>query len=204
MPLQNRVQPTGEITAIPARGTLTGNRGILPFDDAGHLGTSRWKHQHWIICTLTHPRGRYHGPQPARGWTPLFFLDEAVGLAAGHRPCAYCRPEAYARFKSAWAAAHGPMGHKEMDRALHAARVTRTRAQVRFQADLADLPDYSFVLWSGQACMVLGKALLPFLPGGYGSPLPRPESRATVLTPRPTVDALRASFVPEVHPSACA
>ena len=81
-PLQNRVFPTGEIVADPARGMFTGNRGILPFTD-GRLGTSRWKHQHWIICTLTHPKGRYHGPMPARGWTPLFLSASAVVMSLG-------------------------------------------------------------------------------------------------------------------------
>ena len=71
-PLQNRLLPTGEIVSAPFRGCFTGNRGILTFDQHGYLGTARWKHQHWIICDLSHPRGRYHGPQPERGWTPLF------------------------------------------------------------------------------------------------------------------------------------
>jgi len=28
-------------------------------------------------------------------WTPIFFLDDAVALAAGHRPCATCRRDMY-------------------------------------------------------------------------------------------------------------
>jgi len=42
-PLQNRVLPTGEITAHPARGLFTGNRGILELTDgrgADHLFTA--------------------------------------------------------------------------------------------------------------------------------------------------------------------
>ncbi len=99
-PLQNRVLPTGEIVADPARGMFTGNRGIIHRPD-GTLGTSRWSHPHWLVCTLTHPKGRYHGPMPDRGWSALFFLDEAVGFAAGHRPCHYCRRAAYQAFIAA-------------------------------------------------------------------------------------------------------
>ncbi len=201
MPLQNRVLPTGEIEADPARGLFTGNRGILGFD-AGRLGPRRWTHPHWIICTLTHPRGLYHGPQPIRGWTPLFFLDEAVALAAGHRPCAYCRPAAYAAWKAAWATAHGPAGHDAMDRALHAARVTRDRRQVRHEAPAHDLPEGSFALWEGQAHLVTASGLRPFSPRGYGPPVPRPAAPVSVLTPAPTVAVLRAGYAPTLHDSA--
>ncbi|MES0810148.1 hypothetical protein ABLO27_11755 [Roseibium sp. SCPC15] len=196
--LQNRVLPTGDIIAAPFRGAFTGNRGILGFDEHGRLGTSRWKHQHWIVCTLVHPRGRYHGPQPERGWTPLFFLDEAVALAAGHRPCAYCRPEAYRAWVNAWTRAFGEKsGHKEMDATLHAARVTRNRTQIRHQALLRDLPDHAFVLVQDQAHLVLDRFLYPFRSGTYGNGIsrnPLDNDPVTVLTPRPTLDVLTAGY----------
>lgn len=204
MPLQNRVQPTGDIIAAPVRGQFTGNRGILSYGPEGRLGISRWTHKHWIICTLTHPRGRYRGPQPAHGWTPLFFADEAVGLAAGHRPCAYCRPQAYAAWKAAWASAHGPAGHKAMDDALHRARVTRQRVQIRHDAALTDLPDGAFCLWQGRPHLVLGAQLWPYAPEGYGAPIARPEARVTVLTPQPTLGVLGAGFQPRISASVLA
>ena len=34
--------------------------------------------------------------EPGR-WTPLFFWDEAVAFAAGHRPCALCRHADFVR-----------------------------------------------------------------------------------------------------------
>ena len=37
-----------------------------------------------------------------RSWTELFFLDEATALAAGHRPCFYCRRDDANRFRAAW------------------------------------------------------------------------------------------------------
>ena len=99
-PLQNRVTPFGEIVSAPWRGALMGNRGCL-HDGDGHLGVRRWRHQHWVCC-LTAFRGRVRDPMPAGRWTALFFWDEAVALAAGHRPCGQCRYVDYQRFKSAW------------------------------------------------------------------------------------------------------
>lgn len=200
-PLQNRVLPTQEIVSDPARGMFTGNRGNLQFTDR-KLGTPRWKHQHWIICDLVHPRGRYHGPMPARAWTPLFFLDEAVGLAAGHRPCAYCRPQAYAAFKSAWAKALGPAGHKEMDRALHAARVTRNRKQIRFQAQVDSLPTGTFFLWEGRPTLCGYRGFFTYTPNGYSALLTQIRGEVTVLTPQPNLAVLSAGFRPCFHDSA--
>ena len=56
MTLQNRVLPTAEIVADPARGLFMGNRGIL-HDDARRLGRARWKHPHWVTCRLDY-KGR--------------------------------------------------------------------------------------------------------------------------------------------------
>jgi hypothetical protein len=202
MPLQNRVLPTGEIVAHPARGTLTGNRGILHGADR-RLGLARWRHPHWIVCDLTDPRGRRRRPMAPGTWTELFFLDEAVALAAGHRPCAYCRRPAYGAFGAAWARAGLPgHGAKAIDAVLHAQRVRRDRRQVTHEAPMSALPDGSFVAGPGAPCLVLGESLLPYGPGGYGPALPRPGGSATVLTPAPTVAVLRAGYRPLLHPTA--
>ena len=205
MTLQNRVAPTGEIVTHPARGTLTGNRGILHRPDQT-LGTSRWQHPNWVICTLHHPRGTYHGPMPDRAWTALFFLDEAVALAAGHRPCHYCQRARAREFRAAWDAAHGPTGGPvtrmpDLDRALHAARVTRGRQQIVHSADAADLPPGSFI--AGQTPILLTEsAAHTYSPAGYGPPQPRPSGTVTVLTPAPTIATLRHGYRPDVHPTA--
>lgn len=204
MPLQNRVLPTGEIVAAPTRGLFTGNRGILRFDGSA-LTARRWSHPHWICCTPAHPRGQYHGPQPTHGWTPLFFLDEAVALAAGHRPCGYCRPKAYAQFRKAWQLAHGPVARViAIDRALHAARVTRDRRQITHQARLVALPDGSFIAHAGHSWLVLGDFLLRLSADGYDLRQPRSDALVTVLTPAPTIAILSAGYQPALHPSATA
>lgn len=199
MPLQNRVLPTGDIVAHPARGGFTGNRGILHKAD-GRLGIKRWQHQHWVCCQLEF-RGRYHGPMPKGGWTALFFLDEAVALAAGHRPCHFCRYKDAMRFKSLWGDVHGRATAAEMDRILHPKRVTRTRQQVRHRADAAGLPDGTFILHpdTAQPGLVLGDAIFPYSPAGYAAPLKLSAGLVDVLTPAPILPVLAAGYRPQVH-----
>ena len=102
MPCANRVQPDGCLDIHPARGAFMGNRGCL--HDAQGLVRRAYKSKAWIICTLREKPGRGAVPQwqPNR-YTPLFFLDEAVACAAGHRPCAECRRAAYNAFRQAGA-----------------------------------------------------------------------------------------------------
>src|SRR5580693_1727779 len=104
MPRQNRVTPDGMLIAVPDRGLFWGNRGSL-HDSGGQLVRySRGKA--WAICVLSFKGRRRELWAPGR-LTELFFLDEATGLAAGHRPCGECRYRDYQAFKDAWAAAHG-------------------------------------------------------------------------------------------------
>jgi hypothetical protein len=204
MPLQNRVLPTGEIVTDPGyRGLFMGNRGIL-HDQTQSLGTARWRLTGWVCCALSFKGRHRQMMQPGR-YTELFFLDEAVALAAGHRPCAECRQADYARFRDAWAAAFGPMPRAaEMDAALHPARVTRRRVQVRHEAEARTLPDGAMILWREGAHLVRGEAILPFTSGGYGAALPRPTGSVAVLTPAPTLAVLQAGFRAVLHPSVAA
>jgi hypothetical protein len=127
-----------------------------------------------------------------------------VALAAGHRPCAECRREAYERFRGAWATAFGTADRAaEIDRRLHADRVRRDRRQVRLDARLGDLPDGAFVLADGVAHLLWQGALRAFSPAGYGAPLPIGQDEVVpVLTPRATLDVLTAGYLPQLHPSA--
>ncbi|HLT02438.1 MAG TPA: hypothetical protein VK001_09670, partial [Geminicoccaceae bacterium] len=186
MPLQNRVTPTGEIIAHAARGTLMGNRGIL-HDETRRLGAARWRHRAWICCRLSFKDRRREVMAPGR-YTELFFLDEATALAAGHRPCYECRRDDFRAFRAAWRRALGSPDASAagIDRALHEARVDpRTRRQIRFEAALDDLPDGTFVLLpddTSALLLIAGDRLLPWHPGGYGPPQPRPtDARCLVL-----------------------
>ena len=202
MTLQNRVLPTGEIAALPLRGTLMGNRGILHGRDRT-LGSARWRHPHWIACVLSFKERRRTPMTPGR-YTELFFLDEAVAFAAGHRPCAECRRPDYLRFLDAWEAAHGQRPPaREVDLILHAARLEPgTRWQRRHGADLATIPDGAFVLLDETPALVHGERLLPFDGQGYGPSVPRPLSgEAVVLTPAPLIAVLRAGYTVARHPT---
>jgi hypothetical protein len=209
MPLQNRVTPFGEIVAHPARGLFLGNRGVL-HDNHKQLGAARWRMPHWVTCVLAF-KGRRRAVMTPRRYTELFFLDEAVAFAAGHRPCAECRRADYNRYREAFAAAYGTKGRlyaKEMDAILHPARVERgTKAQIRYRHDMAELPDSTFVALDeapGTAFLVLGERLFPYEFARYGPPRARPAGQVTVLTPAPTVAVLAAGFRPQLHPSAAA
>src|SRR4029079_11413813 len=85
------------------------------------LGTARWRSQLWICCVLEW-KGVRRDPMPPGRWTALFFTDEATALAAGHRPCAYCRRGDFLDFAEAWRAARRADRRPwaaEMDAILH-------------------------------------------------------------------------------------
>ena len=209
MPRQNRVTPFGAIVAVPDRGTLMGNRGVL--HDAAGTVRRPWRLKRWILCVLEF-KGRKRAVMSPGRWTELFFLDEATGLAAGHRPCAECRRARFRAFQTAWAAGNPDLATGrlpaagELDDRLHAERVGPGREKVRFAAELDELPDGVFVTVDGgdeTAFLVWRGELLAWSPGGYRERRPRPAgARASVLTPAATVAAIRAGYAPEVHPSA--
>jgi hypothetical protein len=204
MALQNRVLPTGEIVADPGRGLMMGNRGCL--HGAGReLGTARWRSQLWICCVLDW-QGRRRDVMPPGRWTALFFLDEATALAAGHRPCAYCRRDDYRDFTAAWRAAQGleraPLA-REMDPVLHGERVDRRRRQVTRPARAAGLADGVLIRDGGRTGLYLGGTLRPWSWDGYGAPVPAGDV-VELLTPPSIAAAIAAGYRPLVHPTAMA
>ncbi len=119
MPATNRVTPFGEIVAIEQRGLFMGNRGSL---HRGRTIVRDWQVRRWITCVLEFRGWVAPKWQPGR-WTPLFFWDEAVALAAGHRPCALCRRGDFNAWLDAWVSAFGERPRVDpMDRRLHAER----------------------------------------------------------------------------------
>jgi hypothetical protein len=207
MPRPNRVTPLSELVADPAKGCVYGNRGCL--HDADGRIRRRFAGKRWIACRLEF-KGRKRSPlmQPGR-YTELFFLDEATAWAAGHRPCAECRRADYDRFGALWDRLRpGERGADAIDARLHGERVAG-RAQRHHDAALDDLPDGAFVLRDGVPWLVLGDALRPWSPGGYGERVARPAGeRSTLITPPSLVAILRAGWhrgdaaVPLLHPSA--
>ncbi len=206
-PRQNRVTPTGEVVAIPLRGAWTGNRGAL--HDATSAPQGRVVRHHagrlWITCALSF-RGRRIPQWAPHHYTPLFFHDEAVSLAAGHRPCALCRRPAYDAYRQAVAHAEGstPLRANEVDLRLHTERlVPRTPTARLHRAPWAGLPDGVFVLLDGGPRLVRGDVLVPWSPTGYGAPHDRPRhGDVSVVTPPTSVAALRAGYRPQLDVSA--
>jgi hypothetical protein len=207
VPLRNRVTPLGDLVAEPGRGLVYGNRGCL-HDETGRI-RRRFNGKRWIACRLQF-RGWQRGPllQPGR-FTELFFLDEATAFAAGHRPCALCRREDYARVVSIWGEFHfGQVGADAIDAQLHAERVAPdTRAQRHHEAPLDELPDGAFVLREGAPWLVLGRDLLRWTAAGYFERRQRPArpQQAQLITPPSLVAVLRSGWqplVPLLHPSA--
>ena len=195
---QNRVTPFGTFEATPARGLFMGNRGPLLRPD----GTLRpWRSRAWICC-LTSFRGRRVPLDNPKRYTPLFFLDEAVALAAGHRPCAECRRADYLSFKQAFRRAFripddAPLSAVVIDAVLHEKRIHGRRTVVPAAA-IDSLPDGTFVTHDDsprQAYLVAAGAIHPWSHAGYGKPLPIPmHGNVSVLTPKPIVDVLRAGY----------
>ena len=202
MPLQNRVTPTGEIITDPGRGLFIGNRGCL-HDDDRQLAPARWKHKNWVTCRLEFNNRRRTLMAPKR-YTELFFLDEAVALAAGHRPCGECRRADYNRYLELWTVVRGTRpGATDLDKLLHGERAEPgARRLRRHDTRLNDLPDGAFVLDAdGTASLVWGAALYPYTPAGYGPPRPRPGGAVLMLTPPVSAEILRVGYRPILHPS---
>jgi hypothetical protein len=223
MPRQNRVTPYGELIAVPDRGMFWGSRGVL-VDGQGRLARYS-RGRTWAICVLEFKGRRRQQWSPGR-LTELYFLDEATGLAAGHRPCGECRYRDYQAFKHAWAAAHGGgrPGVRDIDARLHADRLVRPGVRRSYTAPLASLPDGTMIDIDGAPWLVCGGGLLAWTPGGYvsreagapaarpapvtaGAPAARPApvtagAPVSVITPRATVATLAAGYRPVFHPTA--
>ena len=208
MALRNRVTPLGELIASPHRGTVYGNRGCL-HDAHGNIRRG-YNGKRWIACRLEF-RGWQRGPlmQPGR-FTELFFLDEATALAAGHRPCALCRREDYARLVAMWRELHPhQVGADAIDAQLQSERLaTDTRSRRLHEMAFNKLPDGAFVMRETAPWLVLGADLLSWTPAGYADRTPRPAGgQALVVTPPSLVALLRTDrqpLVPLLHPSALA
>ena len=203
MPLQNRVTPFGELLAVPARGTLFGNRGGRFHTDAKTLTARRWASRQWICCVLDF-KGRQRDVW-GRFYTELFFLDEPTALAAGHRPCFECRRKDAEAFAAYWRAARQLRRRPyafEMDEVLHRERL-RGRAKRTHRRNIDALPDGAFVALDGAVFAVRGKVLLRWTPQGYGARKKRPQGAAVdVLTPPAILAVLSAGYRPHWHPSA--
>jgi hypothetical protein len=210
VPRCNRVDPFGDLHAVPERGLLTGNRGCL-VDGAGEVVRHHASNL-WIAC-VTEFRGWRSPLDAPHHWTPIFFLDDAVALAAGHRPCALCRRDAYRSYRDAVTAATGdrrPVLATELNRRLAGERLRRGRGVARagdrrlWRAPYVGLPVGTVIVDDRRRPrLLLEHGTLAFSFAGWTDPAPRPpDGNVDVLTPPTSVAALANGFVPLLHPSA--
>jgi hypothetical protein len=222
MPLQNRVTPTGEIVAVAQRGMFTGNRGIIHDPETKTLLRRHWSNPAWLVC-LCNFRGRRRAVMTTRSWTELFFLDEATALAAGHRPCFYCRREDAGRFRDAWVRGNGGAraSAKQIDATLHRERLDgRTKRLHPLPCAIEALPDGTMLQarasektsgadhlgasddGTNSYLMLRGRAWLWSF-DGYRL-INESLRDAMLLTPPSTLRALRAGYRPILHGSSMA
>ncbi|MEZ5871758.1 MAG: hypothetical protein R3D32_07900 [Nitratireductor sp.] len=208
MTLQNRVAPDGSLHADPARGMMTGNRGIIHDPLRRTLNGRRWTTRAWICCSTEFKGrkrevwGRNHtgSKGPVAGWSELFFCDEVSALAAGHRPCFFCRREDASRF----VAASGFASAKDADNVLHCERWLSSRqARQRLSPiDLPGLPDGTMVMAGERFHAIRERKALAWSFGGYEKPVGFGELARhplVLVTPKSVVTTLRAGYKPEWH-----
>jgi hypothetical protein len=193
-PARNRVTPLGDVVGVPLRGAWTGNRGVL---HTGRRITRFHASDLWITCALSF-RGRWRQQWLPHRFTWLYFHDEAVSFAAGHRPCGECRRASYRDYRDRWAdelAVPTPSA-KDMNRRLHAERIVRgTHRRRVHELAWAGLPDGTFVVHDGLPAVVLADHLTQWTPRGYGARVRRPaRGSAQVITPPATVAVLRSGY----------
>lgn len=186
-----------------------GNRGCLVDDDRQlvrhHQG------QLWIICVLSYKDWKSPLDQP-RHWTPLFFLDDAVALAAGHRPCGLCRHQDHLSYREGVRVGLGLTRSPsaiDLNRMLAKERHTRgkglTRAgdRILWDAQLSDLPDGAVIVEEGRSLLKTEGRLLRFSWDGWlETDVNVSGRRVKVLTPPTSVRALSHGYRPVLHPTA--
>jgi hypothetical protein len=192
MTLQNRVDPWGQIIATPERGTMMGNRGGKFHRDDKTLGKRRWATTHWICCEL-HWKCAHHEPM-GQGYTSLFFLDEVTALAAGHRPCFYCRRQDAKKFLETRKV-------NDFDIQLHTERIPTLRSEPPRASK--GLPNGTMIEIENTAYAVKNKNLLRWSFTGYSAAIPLdPLMQLKVLTPPSIIAILQSGYEPRWHESA--
>jgi hypothetical protein len=197
MPLQNRVNPYGEICFSENRGAFTGNRGVIHNEKQQIV--RHFKVKRWIICLLNYKHYQRKVMTPNR-WTELFFLDEATALAAGHRPCTFCQRQRSIEFREHWVNAnHDFFGISDnkvdaIDNILHQERRTLEKP---FR-EISGLPNGVFVEFQEKPYLIFNELLFEWSFEGYRNCIEKPKDAfLKILTPLSTVRAIKNGFQPK-------
>ncbi|PWE30265.1 hypothetical protein C4N9_06115 [Pararhodobacter marinus] len=194
---RNRVDPEGELHAVPQRLVWMGNRGCL-HDSEGQIRRHH-RGRRWITC-VTAFRGRQRDPMPAGRYTALFFLDEATAYAAGHRPCAECRHADWQRFRALWAESFGDSRADAIDAALHTARWDGT-GRVLVPVDPPQVPAGAMIRDAGGPVLRTPTGWARWSFNGY-RPAPMPKGPVPLLTPAPLVRLMARGLPVQIDPTA--
>jgi len=194
MPLQNRVNPYGEICFSEFRGNLMGNRGCL--HNAQQQIVRPYQLKRWIICVLSFKQRKR--PLMRNGlYTELFFWDEASALASGHRPCAECQRERNQEFKKMWQEANSELnaGLSDIDNFLHEERQNANKPYFRIN----ELPGGVFVEYSEKPFLVFENKLFEWTFNGYLSAIDPPQNMTfKALTPVSIIKTIQYGFRPNM------
>lgn len=214
MPLQNRVDPFGDIHAVAARGLFTGNRGTIHDPATKTLLKRRWSTKAWLICRCDYKGKRRevmgrNAPLGGAGWTELFFLDEVTALAAGHRPCFLCRRAEAEDFIGRFGDTFGLPTPRvtDLDIRLHRERLASGGHMVELDSiGLTRLPDGAVIFDGKFDYAIRGGKALRWSFDGYTDTVPFEAlgggSEMCVVTPATTLAVLRAGYRPVWHPTA--
>ncbi len=172
---------------------MLGNRGGKFHRDDQTLGKRRWASTHWICCDL-HWKDAHHEPM-GQGYTSLFFLDEVTALAAGHRPCFFCRRKEAKRFL-------GDMKVGEFDRQLHNERLILPplRGRWREATDEGTWPQGTMFVHENTFFALKNQQLLRWSFSGYTEAVSLTPMK--VLTPPSIIAILQSGYEPRWHESA--
>jgi hypothetical protein len=197
-----RIDPWGRLHERRLIGELMGNRGTLDLtrpNDRQH-----WEHQRWISCNPNYrPPGHPAGQRVVfkLGYTRLFFLDEPTALAAGHRPCHFCRKGAFKAFHRLWVQSNLPgtdpatVRIETIDKALHAERTDRRGRKPTWAAQADELPAGTLYEHEREAYVATPGGARLWTWEGCGPLQDHPSREVAVLTPPSIVNILRAGYL---------
>jgi hypothetical protein len=183
MSLPNRVFPDGTIHALPLRGLWLGNRGGRFHHDNQTLRHKKYASKQWIYCVLEFKNRQRE--VMTKGYTELFFADEASALASGHRPCFECQREKAKAFARFWRAENPPRV-KEMDAILHEERLKLTPAPDK-------LPPHAMIKVETQFYIKTAEGF-ELWQWGKRTPATPDLTKALLLTPPSIIKVLERGF----------
>jgi hypothetical protein len=165
----------------------------------------------WITCRTSY-QDWSHPLDAPKTWTPLFFLDDAAALAAGHRPCGLCRRSDYEAYRTAVTEGLGEVVHSDdLNKRLAEERLSRGRGldragdRILWDAEVGSLPMGAVVIdpTTNAPSLVTERHLQDFSFDGWVDRRPRPDTlKVEVLTPPTSVIAIKNGFIPRLHPTA--